>query len=180
MSSSPNSESPETLLTEWMLMCRHRKRLHNEAYKYYKRYADTSILSAIILGSTAGILNIGLGAIEPISFVAVNIAQICLGAAGLASTAIITASKQLEFEKNALDHLEHAGKYSEIHRSIRAELVLLRMHDSAFASNTDFMKAIQHEIDRIEESAPSTAFIEVKIGAKCTASPTPSPGTSVV
>ena len=134
MSSSPKSESPETLLSEWMLMCRHNKRLHDEAFKYYKSCADTCILSAIILGSTAGILSIAL-AIEPISFVVVNIAQICLGAAGLASTAIITASRQLEFEKNALEHFENAGKYSEIHRSIRAELVLLRMHDSAFASN---------------------------------------------
>ncbi len=110
-----------------------------------------------------------------------NIAQICLGAAGLASTAIITASRQLEFEKNALEHFEHAGKYSEIHRSIRAELVLLRMNDSAFASNTDFMKAIQHEIDRIEESAPSIAsLIELKIESKCNVTPTQSPGTSVV
>ena len=159
-------------LTEWMLMCRHRKRLHNEAYKYYKMYTDTSILSAIILGSTSAILNIGLGAIEPISFVAVNIAQISLGGAvGLTSTAIITASKQLEFEKNALEHLEHAGKYSEIHM-IQAELVLLRMNDSSFASNTDFMKAIQHEIDRIEESAPSIpGFIEAKIGLKYNVSP---------
>ncbi len=112
----------------------------------------------------------------------VNIAQICLGAASLASTAIITASRQLEFEKNRLiRHFEHAGKYSEIHRSIRSELVLLRMNDSAFASNTDFMKAIQQEIDRIEESAPSIpSFIELKIGSKCNVTPTQLPGTSVV
>jgi len=51
------------------------------------------------------------------------------------------------------------------------------MRDSAFANNTDFMKTIQHEIDRIEESAPNIpGFIEVKIGAKCTSSPSQSPG----
>ncbi len=85
------SESPETLLVDWMLMYRHRKRLHEEASKYYKRQSDTCTLAAIILGSSAGILNIAL-AIEPISFVVVNIAQICLGAAGLASTTIVTVS----------------------------------------------------------------------------------------
>ena len=75
----------------------------------------------------------------------------------------------------------HAGKYSKIHRPIRVELVLLCMNDSAFASNTDFVKAIQHEIDRVEESAPSMpGFIEVKIGAKCTALPTQSTGTTIV
>ncbi len=59
--------------------------------------------------------------------------------------------------------------------------MLLRMHDSAFARNTDFMKTIQHEIDRIEESALSIpGFIEVKLGPKCTASPSQSPGTSVI
>jgi hypothetical protein len=58
-------------------------------------------LSAIILGSTVGILNIAL-AIEPISFVVVNIAQLYLGAASLASTAIITVIRQLEFEEKTL------------------------------------------------------------------------------
>ncbi len=83
---STNSESHESLLNEWMLTCRQNKRLHNEASKYYKRYADTSTLSAIILGSTSCILSIGIGVIEPISFVAVNIAKTFLRMVGLAST----------------------------------------------------------------------------------------------
>jgi hypothetical protein len=120
------SESHEMVLTEWMLMFRHNKRLHNEDSKYYKRYSGTSPLSAIILGSTVGILNIGLGAIEPSSILLINIAQICLGAVNLlASTAIIPASKHLEYEKNTLEHIEHASTYSKIHISIRLKLVLL-------------------------------------------------------
>ncbi len=58
-------------------------------------------MSAIILGSTAGILNIAL-VIEPISCVRVNIAQIRLGVVGFARTATIKASKQLEVGEKRL------------------------------------------------------------------------------
>ena len=57
------------------------------------------------------------------------------------------------------------------------------MNDSAYASNTNFMKTIQHEIDRIEESAASIpGFIEAKIGSKPnrTLTLTHSPVTSIV
>jgi hypothetical protein len=139
------------------------------------------VICAIVLGSTGGILHIALGAIEPVSFVLVNVAQICLGAVGLISTGIITVSKQLELEANVIQHLENTVKYSELHRMIRSELVLLKMNDSSYASNTDFLKTCQNELNRIEESAPTIpSFIEKKLGSKYVASSTQSPGTSVV
>jgi hypothetical protein len=54
------------------------------------------MLCALVLGSTSGLLNIALSAIEPVSVVLVNVAQICLGAVGLISTGIVTASNQLK------------------------------------------------------------------------------------
>ena len=179
----PHIETTETSLNEWMALARHNKKLHEASAAYYKTFADTSMLAAVVLGSSGGILNIVLGAIDPLSFVLVNVAQIVLGSLGLISTAIITASKQLELEANTLHHLEHASKYSELHRTIRSELVLIRMNDSSFASKTDFLKTIQHELDRIEENAPAIpSHIELKLGAKCVSpleSPIASPGTSI-
>jgi hypothetical protein len=176
-----SSDTTELLLNEWMLLARHNKKLHDAAAKYYKLRADTCMICAIVLGSTSGLLNIALGAIEPVSFVLVNIAQICLGAVGLISTGVITVSKQLELEANVIQHLEYTVKYSELHRMIRSELVLLKMNDSSYASNTDFLKTCQNELNRIEESAPTIpSFIEEKLGSKFVASPTQSPGTSVV
>ena len=69
--------------------------------------------------STDGIINIALGAIEPVSFVLLNVAQICLGAVGLISTGIVTVAKQLELEANVIQHLEYTVTYSELHRMIR-------------------------------------------------------------
>jgi hypothetical protein len=168
-------ETTENLLNEWMCLAKHNKRLHEASGIYYKKFADTSILTAIVMGSTGSILNIVLGAIDPFSSVIINVAQIALGCSGLVATAIITASKQLELEKNMLHHIEHASKYSELHRTIQAELVLIRMNDSSYASKTDFLKNIQHELDRIEENAPTIPeYIEKKMGAKCIVTPTPS------
>ena len=85
-----------------------------------------SILSSIVLvGTTGSILNIVLGALDPFSSFIVNVAQIAVGASGLVATAIITASKQLELEANTSHHIEHASKYGELCRTIRAELVLI-------------------------------------------------------
>jgi hypothetical protein len=139
------------------------------------------MICAIVLGSTCGLLNIALGAIEPVSFVLVNVSQICLGALGLISTGIVTVSKQLELEANVIQHLEYTVKYSELHRMIRSELVLFKMNDSSYASTTNFLKTCQNELNRVEELAPSIpSFIEENLGSKCVASPTQSPGTSVV
>jgi hypothetical protein len=136
---------------------------------------------AIVLGSTSGLLNIALGPIDPVSFVLVHVAQICLGAVGLISTGIVIVSKQLELEANVIQHIEYTVKYSDLHRMIRLELVILKINDSSYASNTDFLKACQNEFNRIEESAPSIPlFIEEKLGSKYVASPTHSLGTSVV
>ena len=64
---------------------------------------------------------------------------------------------------------------------IRSELVLLKMNNSSYASNTDFLKTCQNELNRIEESVPLIpSVIEEKLGSKYVASPAQSPGTSVV
>ena len=89
-------------------------------------------------------VNIALGAIEPVSIVLVNVAQICVGAVGLISTGIVAISKQLELEANVIQHLEYTVKNSELHRMIRSELVLLKMNDSSYASTTDFLKTCQN------------------------------------
>ena len=93
-------ETTENLLNDWMKLAKHNKQLHEASAAYYKKFAEISILSSIILGSTGSILNIVLGALDPFSSVIVNVAQITLGASGLVATAIITASKQFELEAN--------------------------------------------------------------------------------
>ena len=72
-------ETTENLLSEWMCLSKHNKRLHETSAAYYKKFADISILTAKVMGSTGSILNIVLGAIDPFSFVLINIAQITLG-----------------------------------------------------------------------------------------------------
>jgi hypothetical protein len=168
-----SSNATELLLNEWMLLARHNKKIHDAAAKYYKLRADTCMICAIVLGSTSGLLNIALGATEPVSFVMVNVAQIWLGVVGLISTIIVTVSKQLELEANFIHHLEYTVKYSELHRMIRSELVLLKMNDNSYASTPEFLKTCQNELNRIEESAPpAPSFIEEELGSKFVASPT--------
>ena len=121
-------------------------------------------------------LNVVLGVIQPAHLVIVNISQIVLGLTGLSASVIMTLSKQLELDANAIRHSEYTSKYSELHRQIRSELVLLRMNDSSYASSTYFLKTCAAELNRIEESAPLVPdHVSKRVGAKCTYSPAPSP-----
>ena len=127
------------------------------------------MISSIVLGSTSSLPNVVLGTIQRGHLVIVNISQIVLGF-------LDTLSKQLELDSNAINHAEYASNYSELHRQIRAELVLLRMNDNSFASSTDFAKTCVTELNRIEESAPDIPeHISKRVGAKCTCSPAQSP-----
>jgi len=156
-------------------LARHNRRDHNEAASYFRKWVDASVLSSIVLGSTGSLLNVILGSIHPAHLVIVNLSQIVLGLTGLSSTVLVTLSKQLELDSNAINHSEYASKFSELHRQIRAELVLLRMNDSSHASSTDFLKTCAAELNRIEESAPpNPEHISKRVGAKCTCSPAPS------
>ncbi len=176
--STPDAQT-EALLNEWMVLARHNRRVHDTAAGHFRRWADASMITSVILGSTGGLLNIVLGALEPVQFIAGNISQICLGLAGLGATVIMTLSKQLELDSNAIHHSEYALRYSELHRMIRAELVLLKMHDSTYASSTDFLKTCAAELNRIEENAPPVPeHVSKRMGAKCTGSPAGSPPRS--
>ena len=173
--SSPEAQT-EALLNEWMVLARHNRRVHDEAASYFRKWAEASMISSIVLGSTSSLLNVVLGAINPAHLVIVNISQIVLGLTGLSATVIMTLSKQLELDANAIHHNECASKYNELHRLIRAELVLIHCQDSSYASSTDFLRTCAAELNRIEESAPPVPdHVSKRVGAKCTCSPAPSP-----
>ena len=113
------------------------------------------MIMSIINGTTSSILNIILGVLDPVQLIVVSLSQVLLGLTRLRATVIMTISKQLDLDALGISHAEYSSKYSELHRQIRAELVLLRMNDSSFASSTDFLKQCAAELNRIEESAPA-------------------------
>ncbi len=83
----------EALLTEWMMLARHDKRVHEAASTYYRKWADTSMIMSIITGTTLSILIIVLGVLDPVQVIVVNLSQIILGLTGLRATVIMTISK---------------------------------------------------------------------------------------
>jgi hypothetical protein len=96
----------------------------------------------------------------------VNVSQVVLGFASVASAAIISTAKQLGWETKAQKHGEYASHYGELARLINSERTLALLNDSSFASAGDLIKKVQAELDKIEENAPPVpGFIEKRIGA---------------
>jgi hypothetical protein len=79
---SPEAQT-EALLTEWMMLARHNKRVHLAASTYYRKWTDTSMIMSIITGTTSSILNIVLGVLDPVQLVVVDLSQILQGLTGL-------------------------------------------------------------------------------------------------
>lgn len=157
----------EPLLSKWRTVARESKRLHDAARSHFKKKADASLISAVVLGSAGGLMNILLGVIDPTFESVINISQIVLGACSVMSVGIMSTSKQLGWESKVNLHEEYSTRYSEIVRMINTEATLSRLNDSSFASTADFIKTIQAELDRIEDHAPPIpSWIEEKLGCK--------------
>ncbi len=73
------------------------------------------MISSIVLRSTSSLYNVVLGSIHPAHLGIVNISQNVLGLTGLSTIAIMTLSKQLELDANAIHHVEYTSKYGELH-----------------------------------------------------------------
>ena len=165
--SSPRSDSPQTLLNEWMHFARRNKALHEAARAHYAGLSDAGLITAVVLGSAGRLINILLGPVsaEYGAGVTLNIFQIALGFISVVSAAIISAAKQLRWETLAHQHDETAMHFAELARMINSERTLARIADSGFASIGDLIKKVQAELDRFEESAPAVpGFLEAKLG----------------
>ena len=88
------------------MLARHNRRVHDEAASYFRKWADASMISSIVLGSTSSLLNVVLGSIHPAHFVIMNISHIVLGLTGLLATIIMILSKQLELDSNVVNRSE--------------------------------------------------------------------------
>ena len=162
-SGSESVEIREPLLKKWRDIARTNTRLHAEARAYYKNLADTSLVSAIVLGSTGGLMNIFLGIMDDTRFGAVvNLGQVGLGLTSLVSAGIVSLSKQLGWETKHQQHEEFSARYGEISRMISTEVTLTRLQDSTFASMADFIKVVSAEINRVEDHAPPIPGFLVK------------------
>ena len=144
----------EPLLTRWRNTARQNKRLHEAARSYHKTLSDNSLVSAVSLGVVGGILNICLGIVDNRYQSVINIGQVVLGSTSLVSAGIISISNQLGWPQKHQLHEEYSARYGELCRMINSEEILVRMHDSTYASRGDFIRTVKSELDRIEDHAP--------------------------
>ena len=157
----------EPLLARWRNTARQNKRLHEAARSYYKNLSDNSLVSAVSLGVVGGILNICLGIVDNRYQSVINIGQVVLGGTGLISAGIISICNQLGWPQKHQLHEEYSARYGELCRMINSEEILVRMHDSTYASKGDFIRTVKAELDRIEDHAPPIpGFLEGKLGLK--------------
>jgi hypothetical protein len=160
--STPQSDSsPEQLLNGWMLFARRNIAFHEAAKAHFSTWSDTGLITACVMGSAGGLINILLCSTSGTGVV-VNGSQIAMGIISVVSAAIMSISKQLGWESRAHTHDEYAGHYSA--PLISFERALARLNASSYASGGDLIKKDSAELDRIEDNAPSIpSFIEKKM-----------------
>ena len=148
-----------------MHFVRRNKALHEATRVHYARMSDAGLITAVVLGSTGGLINILLGAVSAeygATMATLDIFQVTLGFISVVSEAIISAAKQLRWEALAHLHGETAMHYAEVARMINSERTLARISDSGFGN---LIKKVQTELDRFEESAPVIpGLLEAKLG----------------
>ena len=106
--STPQSDSPEQLLSGWMVLAWRNKALPEAAKAHFSSWSDTGLITAVVMGSAGGLVNILLGSTSGTGAV-INESQIALGIVSVFSAAIMSSSKQLGWESLAHTHAEYEG-----------------------------------------------------------------------
>ena len=105
---SPRSDSPETLLSFWMLFARRNKALHEAARAHYVRLVDGGLITAVVMGNAGGLIYILLGT-GIATGADLNISQVALY-----PQPSLAPPKQLQWEAKALLPGETAMHYAEL------------------------------------------------------------------
>ena len=80
---------PASLLSEWAGHARQCKRLHEAAASHFSGRSDTGLITAVVLGSAGGVINILLGAVSAEYGGVINGSQVALGCVSVTSAAIM-------------------------------------------------------------------------------------------
>jgi hypothetical protein len=93
--------------------------------------SDAGLVTAVVLCSASGLINILLGAVsaEYGAGAVLNLSQVALGFVSVVSAAIVSAAKQLQWEALAHLHVETAMHYAELARMIISERTMVRITD---------------------------------------------------
>ncbi len=158
-----------------------KRLVHEAAASHFSGRSDAGLVTAVVLGSAGGLINILLGAVSAEYGGIINGSQAALCCVSVASAATMSVSKQLGWDSRTHMHAEYAGHYSELAQLITSERALARLNGSTFASVGELINKVQSELDRLEDGAPPIpGFIEKRLGARAPPSPARSPGTSEI
>ena len=86
---------PASLLSEWAAHARKSNRLHEAAASHFSGRSDIGLITAVVIGSTGGLINILLGAVSAECGGVINGSQVALKCVSVASAAIMSVSKQI-------------------------------------------------------------------------------------
>jgi hypothetical protein len=93
---SSRSDAPETLLRDWILLARHNNALHEATRAHYAGLLGVGLITAVVLGSAGGLINILLGSTSAKygAGVTLNISHVALRLISVVSATIISTAKQ--------------------------------------------------------------------------------------
>jgi hypothetical protein len=88
----PSPDTTESVLNAWMVLARRNRKVHQDSSAYYKKTAEASMVTALVLSASSGLLNVVLGVLDPIT-IFINVAHIVLEMTGLSATIIVQVAK---------------------------------------------------------------------------------------
>jgi hypothetical protein len=141
----------ETLLSHFRDTCRWQKRLHDAAHHRYQNLSDCSAAAVVGLTTAAGIFTVILPLMRPES----DVIPIVTGSVSILGGALGALTRSLNLEVRSSQHNNYSAEYAEIARAINTERVLSEGGHGTYVSKSDFIKTVQHRMNRLDDGAPS-------------------------
>eukprot|EP00873_Tetraselmis_striata_P009284 jgi/Tetstr1/429548/TSEL_019452.t1 len=151
----------ETLLLHFRDTCRWQKRLHEVAHQRFQRLSDWSAAAVVGITTSAGIFTVILPLVQPNS----DVIPIVTGSISILGGALSALSRSFNLEVKSEQHNNYSAEYAEIARAINTERVLSEIGHGTYVSKSDFIKTVQHRLNRLDDGAPSIpVWVQTKVG----------------
>jgi hypothetical protein len=149
-----DNDNIDNLLDEWRVYCETNGKMHIAACAFYRILNNCIIITSILLSSIASILSLSIISQDNNKLSNDITLLLIFNSINILSTAIITIHRLLNFQESQHLHDIYSDMFVCTAKDIQMHMILCNSESSVFASKSELIKQIKHDLDILIDKSP--------------------------
>lgn len=150
-----DNDNIDNLLEEWRVYCETNGKMHIAACAFYRILNNCIIITSILLSSIASILSLSIISQDNNKLSNDITLLLIFNSINILSTAIITIHRLLNFQESQHLHDIYSDMFVCTGKDIQMHMILCNSESSVFASKSELIKQIKHDLDILIDKSPN-------------------------